>query len=102
MQIIPIKAVPAQSIKVTLNGQACRIEIRQTPYGVFLNLYINEIPVVVGAICQDRNRVVRSTYLGFIGDLMIEDTAGTDDPTADGLGSRFQLVYLDPGEVVAA
>ena len=55
---------------------------------------------MAGVICQDRNRLVRSAYLGFAGDLMFEDLRGTDDPTADGLGSRFQLVYLDASELV--
>jgi hypothetical protein len=43
---------------------------------------------------------VRSAYLGFVGDLMFQDLQGTDAPTYDGLGSRFQLVYLDATEVV--
>ncbi|MGU3662348.1 phage baseplate plug family protein [Methylobacterium fujisawaense] len=100
MQIIPIQAVPAQSVKANLNGQNCRLLIQQKLYGLFLDLYVEETLLVGGAICQDRNRIVRSAYLGFSGDLMFQDTMGIDDPTADGLGSRFQLVYLNPNEVI--
>lgn len=100
MQIIPTQAVPAQSVKANLNGQNCRLLIQRKLYGLFLDLYVDDALLVGGAICQDRNRVVRSAYLGFSGDLMFEDLMGTDDPTADGLGSRFQLVYLDPTEII--
>lgn len=100
MQIIPIQAAPAQSVKANLNGQNCRLLIQQKLYGVFLDLYVDEALLVGGAICQDRNRIVRSAYLGFSGDLMFQDTMGIDDPTVDGLGSRFQLVYLTPNEVI--
>lgn len=100
MQIIPLQAVPNQSVKAQLSNQPCKIVIRQTLYGVFLDLYVNEVLLVAGAICQDRNRLVRSAYIGFAGDLMFEDLQGTEDPTADGLGSRFQLVYLDASELV--
>lgn len=100
MQIIPIQAVPKQSVKAHLGNQSCKIVIHQNLYGLFLDLYVNEALLVAGVICQDRNRLVRSAYLGFAGDLMFEDLRGTDDPTADGLGSRFQLVYLDASELV--
>lgn len=100
MQIIPIQAVPNQSVKAQLGNQACRIVIQQTLYGVFLNLYVSEVLLVAGAICQDRNRLVRSAYLGFVGDIMFTDTMGTEDPTSDGLGTRFQLCYLDASELV--
>ncbi|WP_345822895.1 hypothetical protein ABC766_32170 (plasmid) [Methylobacterium fujisawaense] len=100
MQIIPIQAVPSQSVKAHLGDQPCKIVIQQKLYGVFLDLYVNEVLLVAGAICQDRNRLVRSAYIGFVGDLMFEDLQGTEDPTADGLGSRFQLAYLDASELV--
>ncbi|MGE8128962.1 phage baseplate plug family protein [Methylobacterium sp. NPDC080182] len=100
MQIIPLQAVPNQSVKAQLGNQPCKIIVQQKLYGLFADLYVNEALLVGGVICQDRNRLVRSAYLGFSGDLMFTDTMGTEDPTSDGLGSRFQLVYLDPSELV--
>ena len=100
MQIIPLQAVPSQSVKAQLGNQPCKIVIQQKLYGVFLDLYVNEVLLVAGVICQDRNRLVRSAYIGFVGDLMFEDLQGAEDPTANGLGSRFQLVYLDASELV--
>lgn len=100
MQIIPLKAEKAQTEFVTLGDQYCQIDVAQKLYGLFLNLYVDGKLIVAGAICQDRNRLVRSTYLGFSGDLMFMDTIGTEDPTYDGLGSRYVLAYLLPSEVV--
>lgn len=100
MQIIPLQAVPSQSVKAQLGNQSCRIVIRQTLYGLFADLYVAEVLLVAGVPCLDRNRLVRSAYLGFVGDIMFMDTMGTEDPTADGLGARFQLCYLDASELV--
>lgn len=100
MQTIPLKAEKAQTEFVTLGDQVCQINVSQKLYGVFLDLYVGGNLIVAGAICQDRNRLVRSAYLGFSGDLMFMDTMGTEDPTYDGLGSRFVLAYLLPSEVV--
>lgn len=100
MQIIPIQAVPNQSVKAQLGNQPCRIAIRQTGFGLFADLYVNEVLLVAGVPCLDRNRIVRSAYLGFSGDIMFTDTMGTEDPTSDGLGTRFQLCYLDASELV--
>ena len=37
-------------------------------------------------------------YTGFIGNLLFIDTQGNSDPSYDGLGSRFSLVYLTAEE----
>lgn len=102
MQIIPIRAVPNQALTVTLGGQPCQINIVQKSTGVFLDLYVEETRILVGVICQDRNPVVRSVYLGFTGDLAFVDTQGEDDPTYTGFGTRFILCYLVPGDFIAA
>ncbi len=61
---------------------------------MFLDLYLSGTLVISGALCLDRNPVVRSVYLGFTGDLMFYDTEGTSDPTYAGVGSRYLLAYL--------
>lgn len=101
MQLIPIKAVPNQTVTVGLGGQACQINIRQTLYGLVVDLYVSNVLVLAGALALDRNRIVRDGYLGFSGDLTFIDTQGTSDPTSTGLGARFRLAYLLPNELVA-
>ena len=103
MQQIPIRDVPNQQVQVSLAGQQCQIHLYQLSTGFFCDLLVSNEQIVAGIICQDRNRVVRDIYLGFIGDLCFMDTQGTSDPVSPGLNSRFMLVYLDafdlaPGE----
>lgn len=100
MQIVPLKGEKAQTEFATLGNQVCQINVSQKLYGLFLDLYVGGNLIVAGAMCQDRNRLVRSAYLGFSGDLMFMDTLGAEDPTWDGLGSRYLLAYLLPGEVI--
>lgn len=100
MQLIPLQAIPAQSISVQLNDQSCLIDVYQTAYGLFCDLYLNNVLVVGGVICQNLNRIVRDTYLGFIGDLCFIDQQGTDDPDYTGLDGRFAFVYLAPIDLV--
>lgn len=99
MQIIPIQAVENQAVTVTLAGQACQINLYAKLYGLFADLYVSNTLVIGGTLVLDRNRLVRSTYLGFIGDLIVYDTQGTNDPSFDGLGSRYMLAYLEASEL---
>ncbi len=94
MIVIPTQATPNQNLQVQLANQPCSISIYQEAYGLFLDLYVNNALVIGGVICENLNRIVRSAYLGFVGDLAFVDTQGTDDPIYTGLGDRWQLVYI--------
>lgn len=99
MQIIPVTDTPNQTLNVMLNGQACFIRLYQTNgYGMYCDLYVDNVLIIGGVICQNLNRIVRDTYLGFIGDLSWNDTQGTSDPSYPGLGTRYQFMYLQPGD----
>jgi len=99
MKTIPLSAKPSQTLSVLLGGQNCQIRVYQKTTGVYLDLYVNNAAVVTGVIARDRVLIVRQSYLGFVGDLSFFDTQGTDDPTYDGLGSRYQLVYLEASDL---
>ena len=104
MQTIPIRAIPNQTMQVQLGGQPCIINVYQLAYGLFLDLYVGNSLIVAGVICENLNRIVRSAYLGFVGDLCFYDTQGAQnpqDPIYTGLGSRFQLVYLAESDLPA-
>lgn len=101
MQIIPISDTFSQTLSVTLAGQNCRINLYQKSTGLFCDLYVSDVAIVTGVICQNLNRIVRSLYLGFIGDLCFFDTQGSVtvpstglDPSSPGLGTRYLLCYL--------
>ena len=99
MKIIPLQAVPSQSVSVILGAQNCTISVYQKDVGLFFDLSVNGNPVVYGRICRDRVKLVRSEYLGFSGDLFFADFAGNSDPEYSGFSDRFALVYLSPDEL---
>jgi len=104
MLIIPTQPVPNQSFLTNLAGQAMQINIRTMDTGLFFDLLPTQAgssPIVSGVICEDRNRLVRDVYLGFVGDIMFADLQGTADPVYSQLGSRFLLVYLDASDLSA-
>lgn len=98
MLIVPIKPLPNQAVQVQLADQACAIEILQTAFGLFMNLYVGSNLIIAGVLCENLNRIVRSLYLGFSGDFVFADTQGSSDPDYTGLGTRFILIYLEDGE----
>lgn len=99
MQVVPLQALPSQTVQCSLAGQAVMLNVYQKSTGMFIDVYVNNVLIIGGVICQDANRIVRSLYLGFIGDFAFFDLQGTADPTYTGLGSQFLLFYLTSTEV---
>jgi hypothetical protein len=107
MQIVPLQPVPSQTLSITLNNQACQINVYQKSNGLYFDLIVNGAPnpTVVGVLCLNGNPLVVYLYLGFIGDFLFIDTenlATPSDPDFTGLGGRFQLVYFTAADVAAA
>ncbi len=95
-QSVPIQPVPAQTFEVTLGNQDCTITLTQRSTGLFIDLAVAGNPVLSGTYCNDRVSLVRRAYLGFVGWLYFVDTSNAGvDPTYDGLGSRYLLIYED-------
>ena len=99
MQQIPLKATPSQKLNITLGGQYCTLRIYTLSTGLFLDLLVNDAPILQGVQCVNRCRLIREAYLGFSGDLTMLDTQGDSDPDYTGLGSRFVLIYLAPTDL---
>lgn len=88
--IVPLNAVPSQTVSCTVGGQVARITVRT----IGTLLYFSLDGVVTNRICRDRQRLlVDAKYRGFVGDFQFVDTKGADDPKYWGLGDRWQLVY---------
>lgn len=99
----PVEAQPSQRFNVTLAGQDVTLAVRWRSTGLFVDLTFQRgATIVAGVIARDRNRIVRSEYLGFVGDLVWVDTQGTNDPDWLGIGERFFLLYLTPDELAAS
>jgi len=94
-RVVPLLPTPSQELAIPLGGQACQLRVYAKAFGVYVDVFVNDALVIGGVVSRNLTRVVRSRYLGFVGDLYFVDTAGEDDPTVAGLGSRFVLVYDD-------
>lgn len=93
LMVVPLNALPAQSITPLLGNQPCKINIYQRLTGLFVDLYVNDAQVVTGVLALNMVKVVREAYRGFTGDIYFYDTQGVSDPTYDGLGERYVLLY---------
>jgi len=94
IETIPITAVSAQTFTIQLGTQSCLINLYQKNTGLFFDMTVNNTPCVNSVICLNLVGLVREAYYGFTGQLAFVDTQGTSDPTYDGLGTRYQLVYV--------
>lgn len=100
MLLVPTRPIPSQFFSITLDDQICRINVYQKTTGLFFDLYVNSVLIIGGVICENWNRIVRDAYLGFVGDFVFIDTQGTSDPVYTGLGSQYQLIYLEEGDAL--
>lgn len=95
VEVIPLVVAPSQTLNVQLGDQPCRINVRQRRTGLFVDLFVQDRPVFAGVKALDRNKLVRDDYLDFTGDLYFVDTQGANDPSYDGLASRYLLLWDD-------
>lgn len=99
MMVVPLKAVSNQTLAVSLARQPAQIALRQNGSNIYFSLSVNNSPIVRTRIVRDRQRLLLDmAYKGFIGDFIVVDTQGADDPVYDGLGTRFVMYYLAAGE----
>lgn len=95
---IILKPLKSQRFTVTLNSQTCEIRLAQRSTGLYIDLAVNGAPCLQGVLCMNGNKIVRYGHLPFDGELFFADLAGSADPEWSGLGDRFKLFYLVPGE----
>lgn len=97
--IVPLSPVPFQIVSTILNSQNCTINVYQKSTGLYMDLFLNNLPVMTCVACLNNVLVIYDEYIGFLGDFFFIDMQGSLDPTFDGLGSRFFLVYAFPDEL---
>jgi hypothetical protein len=102
MQTVPVQAVPSQTLTIQLGGQNVQLNVYQQAYGLFMDVYVNNTLIIGGVVCKNLIRIVRNSYLGFIGDFVWYDTTNqNEDPVYTGLGAQWLLVYLEAADVPA-
>lgn len=102
MQQIPLQPVPSQTLQVNLAGQNCEIAVYLLRDNLYVDLSVNGSLISSAVIAQNNNPLVPTVYLGFLGNIQFLDLQGTSDPTYDGLGSRYVLLYLTESDYEAA
>lgn len=100
MRTIPLEPQKSQSVSVELAGQRCVIRLIQRESFLYMDLTVNSNPIMQGVPCLYGNKMVRYSYLGFIGDLVFLDSSGQSNPVHDGLGGRYVLYYIEESELV--
>lgn len=119
MQIVPLTPNPNQTLQIVLAGQNCAIALRtldgyavtdtadfsqENPYLAF-TLDVAGVSITRTQNCLNLKRLLLNRqYLGFAGDFMFVDTqpdptTGPADPQWQGLGDRWQLVYLEVSDL---
>jgi hypothetical protein len=112
MVIVPLQQAPVQTLNISLDGQACVLNIyaagpplqNETTPPIYVDLYIGTTQIMGGMFGLIGVRLVRDSYLGLLGDFVFNDTQpdpnlGPENPEWEGLGVRWQLLYLYPGEL---
>lgn len=102
--VIPLQAVPSQTVNTTVNNQIVQLNVYQKLFGLFMDVYLNGTLIIAGVLCLNLNLIVRSAYLGFLGDFAFTDNQAAQpqdgaDPTYTGLGAQFSLMYLFPSDL---
>ena len=100
MITVSLEAVKEQTVNVALNQQQCSIRLVQRESGIYMDLTVDNVPLIQGVPCWYANKMVRYSYLGFSGDLVFLDIQGAADPDYTGLGGRFKLFYMTEAELV--
>ena len=95
---IPLQPVASQVVKAVLGGQNFQIFIYQKAQGMFVDINVDGIDVMSAVIARDVTPLISREYAGVSGNLIFTDTQGSHEPTYDGLGTRYTLVYLTAEE----
>lgn len=99
MQIIPLRAIPAQVLQVVLDGQECTISLYWRWGRLYMDLDAGAAAVCRGALCQNGASITQYPSITFSGSLHFWDTLNRQAaPRYEELGGRFILVYLAAGE----
>lgn len=100
MLTISIEPKKSQAISLNLAGQKCVIRMIQRESFIYMDLTVNDNPIMQGVPCLYGNRMVGYSYLGFKGDLVFLDSDGQQDPHWDELGKRHLLYYIEESDIV--
>lgn len=94
MVTVPLSALPSQSFQIVLDDQDCEIDLLLRGDFFYLNLTVNGEVVQQGAIVMEGVSIIQMPNNFFKGSLAVFDTLGEEQPSWEGLGDRWQMVYF--------
>lgn len=98
MTSIPISALPSQEFRVVLDDQDCTISLYWRQDKVYLDLHVDQTPIIVGALCQNRANIIKTASPYFRGTLHFVDLLGESAPYWEDLDTRYILLYATQEE----
>jgi hypothetical protein len=120
---IPLGTVPQQTLNTVLDGQNVSLSLYTLPvsaqwyslgqpnlYNVaaqfnylFLDVLLAGAVIKTCIQCLNLQRLLADCqYTQFIGDFVFVDTQGNTNPIYTGLGSRYQLIYLEAADLAVS
>lgn len=98
MILIPLQAVPNQTVSIVLDDQNCTLNVRQNGDRLYLSLVCDAQDVCDAHIAQNRVLMPAWSTTLFSGKLVFIDNEGSAHPDYSRLGERFFLYYLTDEE----
>ncbi len=95
---VPLQPVPAQQLQIVLGGQNVQIAVYLRGSNLFVDVNSGGADISIGVLALNLVPLVPTVYFGFAGNLVFVDTQGDSDPTYNGLGSRYQLLYISAAD----
>lgn len=99
---IPLQAIPSQTLRTELDGQDATIHLYYRFGNMYMDLYIGNDAVQLGAVCRFGASIIQRTNTIFKGSLHFLDMVGDADPMYAYLDDRFRLFYVSEGEELPA
>ncbi|QCE35634.1 hypothetical protein FAI40_10025 [Acetobacteraceae bacterium] len=91
--VLPISKVPSQKVQSLLLGKKTMLWIRQLASGIYCDIWVENTLIAAGVLCLNKTWMLRDKTFSINGDFVFLDTQGNTDPTLNGLGDRYQLIF---------
>lgn len=92
---IDLAATASQTVTTTLSGKTVRLWVRQLSTGLYVDIWVEETPFLMGILCLAGTPLIRNPASVLPVELVFLDTQGSEDPDYTGLGTRWVLAYRE-------
>lgn len=98
MRVVPIEALPNQELSINIDGNRWTLRIKVGRLCMFVDVYLNDVPVLLGQRIAVGTPVIPYDYLATEGNfILVVDDEQLPDWQQFGI-SQF-LLYAAPGEI---